>query len=1370
MISKFSVKKPYTVFVAVIAVIVIGIVAVTKMTMDLLPNMTLPYVVVITVDPGASPAEVEQKVTAPLEATLATTSNLKNMQSVSRNSYSTIILEYEQTSNMDSTMIEIQQGLDQVKGTLGDGVAAPMVMQLNPDMIPVMVAAVTIEGSDSIETGDYVKSDVVPQLEGVEGVASVTASGNVEETVQVTLNQKKIDKLNEKIKKAIDDQFLDAEAEINKNKADLESGKAELESGKNQMAGQLASGKAELDTQKTQLYATSADMDQNLMVMEAGKGILEQIITTVNSLTGEIAEIKAQIESFRSLISLVDDGIMTAEQFAESVGMDIEAARARVTELRLQLIDKYEELRTAVEPVAEQYGINLDGLSQSILDQARAAAEEAAQNPYVQKAGEVIEETQQKIDETGEMIQETGETLLEAGESFTSEADKRFEELEAMLDVQPIVKLLSEALTKLNVGIETIKSAQDQIKQGKLQISQAEIMLNKNEVLGELKIAEAQSQIMMGEAGLTQAESAVDQAKEDAKAAADLNNILSLDTVNGLLIAQNFDMPAGYAGGYLIRVGEDIPDVESLQDLVLIDLGMDGIDVIRLSDIADVEKVNNADSVYAKVNGEAALLLTFEKQTGYSTGDVTDNIIDRFGVLERNLDKPVKFSILMDQGVYIDIIVKSIAQNMLLGAGLAIIILIIFLRDIKPTIIIACAIPISVIFAVVLMYFTGITLNIISMSGLTLGIGMLVDNSIVVIENIFRLRKEEGMSVKKASVYGASQVAGAITASTLTTICVFLPIVFTEGLTRQLFVDMGLTIAYTLTASLVVALTLVPAMAQGLLRKSKEKGTGRGRFYDVFGRFVGMALKFKVVVFLIVIGALALSVWLSISKGTAFFPEMTSTQITVTLSVPEDEERSFEEMTGYADILMDRVQNIESVNTVGAMMGSGSLLGSLDGGGGDDVTMYVLLDENTKFSNDEISAQIMSYAEDLDCDVSVNTNMMDMSMMTGSGVKVQIKGRDLDKLAELAEQVAEEISDIDGIEKVDAGLGDLTDELFISVDKVKAAEYGMTVAQVFTLVSAELSDTKSMTSISTDVKDLDIYVNTDDQAEVTINDIEKLTFEYTDKISGETETVPLSRIVTFTERKETSSISRDAQVRYLEVSAELKDGYNVGLVGSDVKEAIKKMDIPEGYSIKTTGEDETINEAMRQVLLMLLLAVILIYLIMVAQFQSLLSPFIIMFTIPLAFTGGFAALFFANKELSIIAMVGFVMLSGIIVNNGIVLVDYINQLRREGMAKRDAIIEASKTRLRPVFMTALTTIISMSTMAAGMGQGTEMSQPMAIVVVGGMIYGTLLTLVVVPCIYDALNRERDMREEDLDVPEMEESDDDFLEEADAEEE
>ena len=460
-------------------------------------------------------------------------------------------------------------------------------------------------------------------------------------------------------------------------------------------------------------------MEQNLTVLQAGKTVLEKIIEGVNSLTSQIPGIKAEIESLRSMISLVDDRILTPEQFLEANGFDVDTARAQLLEREVQLLEIYAGIRAQVEQVAKQYNIDLSVIPISRIDSliARIKSFQEGISSGFASAGDATENLK----------------------SFISGIDAELAEIEGSMDISSVVTSLSTTLTQLNVGIESIKSAQDQINSGKLQLNEASVMLNKNQILGELQLAQAESQMMLGEAGLTQAKDSIDKAKEDAKKGADLNNILSLDTVNGILIAQNFDMPAGYAGDYLIRVGEDVDSLEELRDMVLIDLGMDEVEEIRLSDIADVEMVDDSDSVYAKVNGGNALLLTFEKQTGYSTGEVTDNILDRFKLLERNLDKEVKFSVLMDQGVYIDMIVKSIAQNMLVGAGLAIIILIIFLRDIKPTIIIACAIPLSVIFAVVLMYFTGITLNIISMSGLTLGIGMLVDNSIVVIENIYRL-------------------------------------------------------------------------------------------------------------------------------------------------------------------------------------------------------------------------------------------------------------------------------------------------------------------------------------------------------------------------------------------------------------------------------------------------------------------------------------------------------------------------------------------------------------------------------------------------------------------------------------------------------
>jgi len=1289
LLSKFSVKRPYTVLVGVVLVIVLGVVSLMKMTTDLLPKMSLPYVLVITTDMGASPETVEAEVTSKFEAALATTSNLENISSMSYNSYSMIILEYAESSNMDSVVIEIQQSLDQAKAMMDENVGAPIIMQLDPNMIPIMIASVGVEGMTNTELALYVDNEIVPQLESVEGVASVTANGGIEETIQVTIDSDKVDKLNKKIQDTIDKGFRDAENEVARAKEELESGKSALESGKSSLANEVSSARTQLDTQKIQLYTSASDIEAQIPVLES----------TINGLTGAIdvlqqaydgaQKISEGIASLESVLGLVDQGVMNEEQFAESTGMTVEEAKTQLAGLQAQL-DAVNQQISGQAAILSAYGVSVSGYE----------------------------------------------------------------------DIPTAIETLAGMKAQSEVGLATLQEAKSQIESGKVTIDEAMTTLNRSEIMGSLKLAESETQVTIGMSGIEQAEKTIEEQKTAAKDAADLRKVLSVSTLEQLLVAQNFNMPAGNAlgeeGQYLVKIGDAIASPEELQELVLLDLGMDGIEPIRLSDIATVEVVDNSAEVYAKVNGENGIILTFQKQTGYSTGDVTDAIQKRFKSLKKTEEEPVQFAVLMDQGVYIDIIVESIVKNMLIGALLAIIVLVIFLRDLRPTLIIACAIPLSVVFAVVLMYFSDISLNIISMSGLTLGIGMLVDNSIVVIENIFRLRGE-GKSVKQACVYGAGQMAGAITSSTLTTVCVFAPIVFTEGITRQLFVDMGLTIGYTLVASLIVALTLVPAMAQGMLRKSKPKEhKSFDRFLERYGKFLGRLLKWKPLVFLGLIGMLVLSVFLAMSRGTEFMPEMNGTQISVSLTPYEDSDTTYAEMTEYSDTLMERLMTISDVETIGAMTSSGTGLSMMSAGDPNTVTMYVLMKENAKTSNKKMQEKIEEFSSDLDCTVSVQTNMMDMSAMGGSGISIRIKGRDMETMQRLAAETAAILEKTEGIEKVDAGLDDMSKEFIISVDRAKAAKYKMTTAQVFQLVYTELASSRSSTTVSTDVKDYDVFVRTDKQAAVTIDELEKLTFSYTDQMTQETKDIPLSQIATFRETEALSRILRDSQSRYINVTGLIDDDHNIGLVSNDVRDALSGLDVPEGYSVKMEGEDETINEAMFQLGEMLLLAVILIYLIMVAQFQSLLSPFIIMFTIPLAFTGGLLGLYLTGNPISVISMIGFVMLSGIIVNNGIVLVDTINQLRRTGMSKKEAIVEASKTRLRPVLMTALTTVISMSTMAMGYGQGTEMGRPMAMVVVGGMIYGTILTLVMVPCLYDAFNREKDMRDYDIDADRDEE--------------
>ena len=1300
VLSKLSVKKPYTVIVGVILVIVLGAVSLTKMTTDLLPDMSLPYALVITTDMGASPEKVESDVTAPVEASMATTSSIKNVSSASYDNYSMVILEYEQNANMDSVIIEIQQKLDQLEGSFPDGAGKPMIMQIDPDMMPVMVASADVEGMTQSEISDYVENELSPVLESIDGVASVSTTGTVEENIHVTLDQDKIDALNQKIQSKIEEQFTEPQEQLDQAAEQVESGRRQMESGKDQLAKQLGQAENEVINGKSQAFVAESDLSQNYTVLKATDELIKRAIPELQSIYEQGMGLKADIE-----------------QAQKEAQMNSDDGSRRIEEL---------------------------------LEEAKISGDQEQINQILAMTGE----NQESIAEAGKRLELLQEELLELNTSLNQQWADQLAALNVSLssidDIPQVITQLSQKQVEIQTAMAALQTAQEQVTDGKTTLDDAYVTLNRMEIDGILEMSEASAQLAVGEVRLEQGQEKLDESKQSALDSADLNQILSVETLGQILTAQNFSMPAGYVNEdkkqYLVRVGDKVSSVEKLKDLVLVDVGLDGIEPIRLSDVAETEVVDDTGDSYSKVNGNPAIMLSIEKQTGYSTGDVTKRIKTRFESLEKENDK-LHMTILMNQGVYIDTIVESVMENMIVGAILAVLILILFLKDIKPTLVIACSIPLSVVFAIVLMYFTGISLNIISLSGLALGVGMLVDNSIVVIENIYRLRNQ-GLSIRKAAVEGAGQVAGAIFASTLTTVCVFAPIIFTEGITRQLFVDIALTIAYTLAASLIVALTFVPMMASGALKNTREiKHPWFDRILDGYEKVLRVALRFKPIVLICVVVFLVASVTLSVSKGFTFMDmNMETEQLTVTVSAKEDEKLTFEELTERADEVVDKISGISGVDSIGAMAGGGGIMSM--GGSTDSVTMYVLIDDSGA-TGSEITASIQALTADLDCDVNTDSSASDMSSFFGSGISVRVSGKDLDKLQKLAGQIAEVVEKTEGTVDVDDGLGDTTPSFTVKVDKEKAAKYGMTTAQVYQLVYKQLASNTSSTTISTDLKDYKVYVQSGEQADVTPGDIRKLTFPYTDRISGETTDIPLKDIAEFEEGESLNVINRSSQTRYISVTAGVDEDHNVTLVSNQIQKELDKIKLPDGYEISMTGEDETIRDAMNQLYLMLILAVVFIYLIMVAQFQSFLSPFIIMFTIPLAFTGGFFALFVTDNEVGVVSMIGFVMLAGVIVNNGIVLVDYINQLRREGMDKKEAIVTAGRTRLRPILMTALTTILAMSTMAMGLGSGSEMMQPMAIVTEGGMLYGTLLTLIVVPCIYDLFTRNKSMVEEEI---------------------
>ena len=1329
MFAKFSVKKPLTVLVAVIVVLVLGVVSYTRMTPDLLPSIDLPYVLVMTPYPGATPEAVEEEISKPLEQAMATLENITTVSSSSAANYSMLIMEFTEDVNMDGITVDILQKINTVEGAWGDLVGTPVILKINPNMLPVMVAAVSMDGMETAELASFVREELLAELEGITGVASITADGMLEESVRVTLDPAKLDALNKTLRGEIDKSLADAEQELNDAQAELdagmaqiESGKAELEAGKEELGQQTADAEAQLNGKQQELNAARLEINNQLAALREQLASLEQTEQMLVSVQGGLQQLY--------------DSKTSAEE-------------------ELAVLEELQATLTALDEKKAGYDAMLEAIEQdaTLTDEQKqeAAAALKAQPEYMEtEAG--LAQAEAKLTARGL----TRATLpvriptLKAQIAATEEGLKRVDEALAGvgMDRATLETSLAElraGKTQLTDGIAMLEKTLTDLDAGQVQINEAMQMLQTQKTAAILELGAATTQLMTGEMQLQSAQQQLDQGlqaledgRETAYSSADMHEILSMQTVAQLLVAQNFSMPAGYADdngvGTLVSIGDKVTTLEELQTLVLIDLQMDGVAPVTLADVATVERVDNRDEVYARVDGQDGVMLSFSKQSTHATAEVSERILKTFEELSAEYPG-LHFSPMMDQGDFIFLMVDSIMENLLVSALFSVLILFLFLKDLKPTLITLCSIPLSVMFALVLMYFSGVSLNLISMSALAVSIGMLVDNSVVVIENIYRLRYK-GIDPVRAAVSGATQVAGAIASSTLTTVCVFLPIVFVEGLTRQLFSDMALTLGYALLASLIVALTLVPTMSVRLLRNTKERSH---KWFDkVLGgyrRLLNVCLNHKAWVLILSVVLLVASVALSLMRGFTFMPEMSSTQMNVSI-VTDKKTAKMEDTKAITNEAMARIMDIEGVRTIGATLASNMLSG---GASANEATMYIILEESYLKQSGAIAEEITARCADLEAEITASGSSMDMmmTMFGGSGLTLNLYGDDLDALQQAATEVGDILRSMKPIAEVADGMEETDPELHFSVDKEKAAAKGLTVAQVFTEVAAALTDSATATTLTENGKNYDVTVVSGDG--MTTEELKDFRFTVKGK-DGSEQTVKLSEIATVETAHAPRTITREDGRRYMTVTAELNEGYNVTLVTADAQKLLEGYTLPDGVTLEFAGENETIMEAMEQMLLMLALGILLVYLVMVAQFQSLKSPFIVMFTIPLAFTGGFLGLLLTGMEVSVISIIGFVMLTGIIVNNGIVLVDYVNQLRLEGTEKREALLEAGVTRMRPILMTSITTILGLLMTALATGTGSEMMQPIAVVCIGGMVYATLMTLFVVPVMYDLFNR------------------------------
>ena len=1275
--EKFSVKKPFTVLVAVIMVLMLGFVSISNMQTNLLPDVNTPFLMVVTVYPGASPERVESEVSDVMQNALGTVAGVEKVTATSAENYSLLLMQFSDDTDMNSAMVKVSNKVDQTTASLPSSCLTPSIIEYSLNMNAFMTAAVSREGSDVYDLSEFVSDTLVPYVERKGGVSSVSANGLIEKMVQVQLSQEKIDTINEKLLEVIDVQLADARKQ-------LESAEAQIEA-----------GRKEYDRQFKNYNKTVSDT-----VMQQFSGQVGEAVETVRK------QAQALLDSVNQLIAVVQE-----------------------PEIQQALIDVRDGLQRVMDKFNETGMKDIDSLIEIV----------AELRDITDKLTGALQQLQQRLN-------------TEAGTEGSTAADLA-DDLQVQQSLNTIYNTLNDVI-----------KAMDDVPGLMSTFSDALGTYSQQQMQAYMKFTEAREMLNEYEKQLAEAKQTYADAEEKAMASSDVSKLLDIDTLAQLIYAQNFSMPAGYVKdssgkSWLLKVGEEYDSIEDISGALL--LHVDGFGDVRLSDVADVEVIDNAEASYTRLNGERAAVLKIYKGATSSASEVSDNCLSAFQVLEAQYDG-LHVVVLSNQGNYITIIVKSILSSMVIGAALAIIVLAIFLRDVKPTLVVGFSIPLSVLFAVVLMYFTGMDLNVMTLAGLSLGIGMLVDNSIVVIENIYRLRGR-GVPAARAAVQGAKQVGMSVVASTLTSVCVFLPVVFSSSIVKSLMQPMSLCIGYCLMASLIVALTVVPAAASTVLKKAEPKQLKWfDKIQDKYAKSLEWCFRHRALPLLAAVVLLAFCGWRVFSMGVELLPTITSNEAIVTLSTTKDlsKEDSYA-IAGKAVEAMLEVDHVEEVGITTDTRVAGMDIGQL--GLPTTITdllnaansygtyqVNVMLDESLSSSEIETARQALEDAlsgiEDCTAKVEIS-GMQELTSQLASGLSVKIYGADAETLSQLSEKVVDIVNDTEGFANATNGLGSGDATINLQIDRDKVRSYGLTVAQVYQQIAAKLTTTTTaQTPVTVDGSTMSVQIS-NNLDPVTKENMMDITFETTVMSADgttSTGTCTLADMATWETGSAPDSITSEDQTQYVSVTADTLDGYNTTVQARVLEKKLNEFalsdEMPEGCSFSMGGESDSVNFMVNEMVQWLALALPFVYLVMVAQFQSLLSPFIVLFTIPLAFTGGLLGMLFTGQQLTMISLMGFIVLMGTVVNNGIVFVDYANQLRLGGMERRAALIATGKTRMRPILMTTLTTVLAMLQLVFSNDMASQLMSGMAIVIICGLSYATLMTLYIVPILYDILFR------------------------------
>ena len=779
-----------------------------------------------------------------------------------------------------------------------------------------------------------------------------------------------------------------------------------------------------------------------------------------------------------------------------------------------------------------------------------------------------------------------------------------------------------------------------------------------------------------------------------------------------------------------VRIEGEFDSIEDVEDTIL--QSQTGARV-TLGQIAEVQDTLVNSNTISKVNGESSVVLSILKKTDANTVETADEVSAALEELRADLPEEVESDIILDTSEFIKISINSVVWNILLGGVFSILVLLLFLKSLRATLVIGLSIPIAIISTFTLMYFTGETLNVLTMGGLALGIGMMVDSSIVILENIVSYR-QRGYSMVEAAKQGASELAPAVIASATTTLVVFLPIIFVEGIASELFTPLALTIMFALIASLAVSVTLIPMLSSKLLTKPLQM-SGRRYWFDRFMEKVNdkyrsllrLVLKWRKVTIAITLALIAGSAALIPTIGTEFIPPSDQGQITMRVNMPEG--TSLEETEAKTREVDERIDEFGDVIDVSYVtIGGGGMTGV--GNGSSDFASYTieLVDPGDRErTTQQMVEQLQTSVSDIP-GADIQVSEMDAGLGTGAPLQVQLNGTEYEVLDELAQQVAYVMNEVDGVSNATSSTDEGRPELQIDVNREKAAQYGLSYQQVIGQVRLAFNG-QIATRYRNGSDEIDVRLIFPEDERQTIADLEGMSVQ-----TPTGSLIPLATIATLEQVQGPVTLLREDQQPQVNVEAEVI-GQDLGTATEEVRAELERLNFPDGYSYDIGGQAQDMQEAFGDLTLALLFSIFLVYAVMAIQFENFLFPFIIMFSLPATIIGITTGLFVTGLPFSLPAFVGIIMLAGIVVNNAIVLVDYINILRGRSYDRFEAILEAGPNRLRPILMTTLTTVLGMVPLAIGIGRGAEAQQPLAVTIIFGLTVSSFFTLVLIPVVY-----------------------------------